>query len=199
MLLHFTHRFIYSPKVEKAKVNHRFALIEEHFYGNPLKRIKGAWEMLLEGEGPFRALYIIIEGEFDQYLVLKASCCGKDTASLYVAGVQFSVEDLHTFGVNKKVKSHQLWLMGLTVLWLIKNAISIVPKLVLSICSINKNCAVIAYAPGKNESSLMQFVNNGMFALSMNKCGDTTMINAELVWTKTTTRSSGPPQRRVCH
>ncbi len=38
--------------MEKAKANHRFALIEEHFYGNPQKRIKGAWEMLLEGEGP---------------------------------------------------------------------------------------------------------------------------------------------------
>ncbi len=32
-------------KVEKAKANLRFALIEEHFYGNPQKRIKGACEM----------------------------------------------------------------------------------------------------------------------------------------------------------
>ncbi len=167
-------------KVEKAKANHRFALIEEHFYGNPLKRIKGACKMLLEGEGPFRAFFNIIEGEYDQELVLKASCCGKDTASSYIAGVHFSVEDLHTFGVNKKLKGCQLRLMGLTVLRSIKKAISIVPKLVLSICSIDKNCAVIAYVSGKNESSLMQFINNGMFALSMNECGDTTMINAEI-------------------
>jgi len=81
-------------KVEKAKANHRFALmIEEHFYDNPLKRIKGACEMLLEGESPFAALYNIIEGEFDRELILKASCCRKDTAFLYVAGVHFSVED----------------------------------------------------------------------------------------------------------
>ena len=33
-----------------------FALIEEHFYGNPQKRIKDACEMLVEGEGPFKRL-----------------------------------------------------------------------------------------------------------------------------------------------
>ena len=130
---------------------------------------------------------------------MKASCCGKDTASSYVAGVHFSVEDLHTFGVNKKVKGCQLWLMGLSVLRSIKKAISIVPKLVPSICSIDKNCAVIAYASGKNESSLMQFVDNGMFALSMNECGDTTMINAEIGSDEDDDGSSGSPQRRVCH
>jgi hypothetical protein len=154
--------------VEKTKANLRFALIEEHFYGNPQKRIKGACEMLLKGEGPFAALYNIIEGDFDRELVLKASCCGKDTSSSYVAGVHFSVDDLYTFGVDKKVKGRQLWLMGINVMRSVKKAISIVPKLVPSICSIDKNLVVIAYASGKAESSLMQFVDNGMFALSMN-------------------------------
>jgi hypothetical protein len=59
-------------KVEKTKANLRFALIEEHFYGNPQKRIKGACKMLLEGEGLFATLYNIIEGYFDRELVLKA-------------------------------------------------------------------------------------------------------------------------------
>ena len=54
----------------------------------------------------------------------------------------------------------------------VKKAISIVPKLVPSICSIDKNLAVIMYASGKNESSLMQFVDNGMFSLSMNETID---------------------------
>ena len=104
--------------------------------------------------------------------MLKVSCCEKDTASSYVASVHFTVEDLHTFfGVNKKVKGRQLWLMGLTVMRSIKKVISIVPKLVPSICSIDKNCAVIGYASGKNESSLMQFIDNGMFALSLNESG----------------------------
>jgi hypothetical protein len=155
-------------KVEKAKANLRFQLIEEHFYGNPQKRIKGACEMLLDGEGPFAALYNVVEGDFDRELVLKASCCGKATSSSYVAGVHFTVDDLYTFGVGKKVKGRQLWLMGTTVMRSVKKAISIVPKLVPSICSIDKNLAVIMYASGKTESTLMQFVDNGMFALSMN-------------------------------
>ncbi len=125
MLLHFTHRFIYSPKWRRQ--------IEEQFYGNPQKRIKRACEMLLEGAGLFAVLYNVIKSEFDRELVLKASCCRKDTASSYVAGVHFTVEDLHTFGVNKKVKGRQLWLMGLTVMQSIKKATSIVPKLVPSI------------------------------------------------------------------
>ena len=154
LLLLFTHRFIFT-KVEKAKANLCFALIEERFYGNPQKRIKGACEMLVEEEGPFAALYNITKGEFDQELVLKASCCGKDTSSSYVAGVHFSVDDLQTFGVNKKMKGRQLWLMlmGMSVLRLVKKAISIVPKLVPSICSIDKNMAVISYASGKTKSS----------------------------------------------
>ena len=57
--------------------------------------------------------------------------------------------------------------MGLNVMRSVKKAISIVPKLVPSICIIDKNLAVIEYASGKTESSLMQFVDNGMFALSM--------------------------------
>jgi hypothetical protein len=47
--------------VEKAKVNHRFALIEEQFYCNFQKGIKGACKMLLEGAGLFAALYNIIK------------------------------------------------------------------------------------------------------------------------------------------
>jgi hypothetical protein len=95
-------------KVEKEKADHHFALIEEHFYGNPHKCIKGACKMLIDGDDPFGALYNIVEGNLARKLILKASCCRKDTASLYIAGVHFTVEDLHTFGVNKKVKGHQL-------------------------------------------------------------------------------------------
>jgi hypothetical protein len=59
------------------------------------------------------------------------------------------------------VKGRQLWLMGTNVMRSVKKAISIVPKLVPSICSIDKNMAVIMYTSGKTESSLMQFVDNG--------------------------------------
>jgi hypothetical protein len=43
--------------------------------------------MLIDGDGPFGALYNIFEGDMARELILKASCCGKDTASLYIAGV----------------------------------------------------------------------------------------------------------------
>ena len=52
----YSHVYIFI-KVKKSKADLCFALIEEHFYGNPQKRIKGACEMLVEGEGPFRALF----------------------------------------------------------------------------------------------------------------------------------------------
>jgi hypothetical protein len=39
--------------VEKIKADVWFALIEEHFYGNPLKRIKGACTQLIDSEGAF--------------------------------------------------------------------------------------------------------------------------------------------------
>ena len=64
--------------MEKSKADHCFSLIDKQFYGNPQKRIKGACEMLIAGEGPFRALYNIIEVELEQEPVLKAFCCGRD-------------------------------------------------------------------------------------------------------------------------
>jgi hypothetical protein len=74
-------------KVEKIKADVQFSLIEEHFYGNVLKPIKGACSQLIEGEGAFSALYNVTEGEYTRELVLKLSCCGKDTSTSYVAGV----------------------------------------------------------------------------------------------------------------
>jgi hypothetical protein len=162
--------------VEKLKANYRFALIEEHFYGNPQKRIKGACEMLVEGGGQFRALFNIIKGDTQTELVLKASCCRRDTALSYVAGVHLTVEDLITFGVNKKVRGCQLWAMGLMVMRSIKKALSVVTKLSPSICIINKNCAVISYVSGKDKSTLMQYVNNGMYALALSE-GDSILVD----------------------
>ena len=74
-------------KVEKSKADHRYALIEEHFHGYPKKRIKGACAQLIEGSGAFHLIYGIKEGEHNVKLVLKTSCCVKDTSSSYVAGV----------------------------------------------------------------------------------------------------------------
>ncbi len=46
----------------------------------------------------------------------------------------------------------------------IKKALSIVPKLSPCIDIIDKNCAMVGYASGKNESLFMQHIDNDMFA-----------------------------------
>jgi hypothetical protein len=93
--------YIFS-KVEKTKANLRYSVIEEQFHGCPRRHIKGACAQLIEGSGAFRLLYNIKEGEHNVKLVLKPSCCGKKTASSYVAGVHFTEYDIRTFGHNKK-------------------------------------------------------------------------------------------------
>jgi hypothetical protein len=156
-------------KVEKIKADIPFALIEEHYYGNVLKRIKGACAQLIEGEGAFSTLYNVTESEYTRELVLKSSCCGKDTSSSYGAGFHFTLEDLVTFGVKKRVKGCQTWALGLTVMHSIKKALLMVPKLSPLIVIIDKNWAVLLYASGKNESSFMKLIDNGMYALMLSK------------------------------
>jgi hypothetical protein len=63
------------------------------------------------------------------------------------------------------MKGRVLWSMGLTVLQSIKKAISIVPKLLPHVVIIDKNCAVVGYASGKNKSSFLRHIDDGMFAL----------------------------------
>ena len=58
---------------------------------------------------------------------------------------------------------------GLMVMRSIRNALSVVTKLSPFICIIHKNCAVISYASGKNKSTLMQYVNNGMYTLALSE------------------------------
>ena len=153
-------------KVEKSKADHRYALIEEHFRGCPKKQIKGACAQLIEGSCAFRLIYDIKEGEHNVELVLKTSCCGKDTSSSYVAGVHFTEDDIRSFGLHKKVNGCALWAMGLTVLRSIKKALSIVPKFSPRIVMIDKSGAVIGYASGQNKQSFMQLIDNGMFNMN---------------------------------
>ena len=91
-------------KVEKTEATLRYSLIEEQFHGCPHKRIKGACAQLIDGSGAFHLLYELKEGEHNVELVLKPSCCGKDTLSSFVAGVHFTEDDLHSFGHSKKGK-----------------------------------------------------------------------------------------------
>ncbi len=62
--------------------------------------------------------------------------------------------------------------MGLRVMCSIKKALSMVPELSPSIAIIDKNCAVLSYASGKNKSSFMKLINNGMYALTLREGKD---------------------------
>jgi hypothetical protein len=173
-------------KAKKSKADIRFALTKDHFHGNPDKRIQGACAQLIEGVGAFQSLYNCTEGEINVELVLKPSYCSKYDSSVYIAGVHFIVDDINTFAVNKKIKGRALWNMGLSVLQSIKKALSIGPKLLPRIVIIDKNCAVVGYASGKNESSFLQHIDNGMFALITKEGGsllleDTSDDNSEIL------------------
>ena len=72
-----------------------YALMEERFYGNPEKRIKGACEQLIDGDNAFVFLNRG-EGENGIELTLKPICCGNSTSSNYVAGVHFTAKMIGT-------------------------------------------------------------------------------------------------------
>ena len=166
-------------KFGKTKAALRYSLIEEQFHGCPRKCIKGACAQLIEGSGAFCLLYKIKEGEHNDKLVLKPSCCGKETSSSFVAGVHFTKDDIRTFGHNKKVKGRAFWAMGLAVLRSIKKALSFISKLSPQIIMTDKNCAVIGYASGKNEHLFMQLVDNGMFAMAKINGDDTLIVDGD--------------------
>ncbi len=124
------------------------------------------------------ALYNFAEGEHTVEFVLKPSCCGKDTALSYVAGVNSTLPDIATFGSNNKLmQGRAIWDMGLNVLQLMKKAISLVSKLSPRIVIIDKNCAVVGYPSGKNEASFLQYINNGMYSLMKTDAGDMLVLN----------------------
>ena len=66
---------------------------------------------------------------------------------------------------------------GVNSLQSFKKALSIVAKLSPWIVMIDKNCAVIGYALGKNEHSSMQLVDNGMYAMTSNNGDDAIIVD----------------------
>ncbi len=97
---------------------------------------------------------------------LKQSCCGKDTSAMLVAGVDFTVEMLYNFSKNKQYTGLSIWALAMTVLCLLKKAISLVPKLTPTIVVIDKSCAIIQDASGRTEASFHQYIDNGMYEMS---------------------------------
>ena len=158
---------------EKKKMAEKWKIVEEAFYGDPRKKIKGAIHQLIDGDNAFAALYddpfVNEKGIVER--ALKASCCGADTASHYVAGIHFTAEMIYTFADNKVFIGRSLWASGEEVMNSVKKAISLMPKLSPQICSIDKNFAVVKFSSGKTEDNLFQMVDNGMYDMEVKEGG----------------------------
>jgi hypothetical protein len=116
---------------EKKKMADKWKIMEESFYGDPRKKIKGAIHQLLDGDNAFAALYdepIVNEKGILEW-ALKASCCGADTARHYVAGTHSTAKMLSTFTDGKFFIGRSLWGFGEEAMNLVKKAISLMTKL----------------------------------------------------------------------
>jgi hypothetical protein len=82
----------YNKVTDKLK----FGFIEELFYGNPGKNIKGACEQVIDGDHAFSCLYYKHEREDGMELTLKPLYCGVNTTVNYVAGVSISPHCIST-------------------------------------------------------------------------------------------------------
>ncbi len=87
----------------------------------------------------------------------------------------------------------------LSVLQSIKKSLAIVPKLLPRIVIIGKNCVVVGYASGKNKSSFLQHIDDGMYALTTKEdsssllCEDTSDDDDEILGS---TSEEGMPMMR---
>ncbi len=142
--------------------------MDEQFYGDPQRRIKGAIDQLVDGDKCFAFLYNVGEGESGPKRTLKSFCCSSDTSSMFVAGVHFTAKMIST-KLNKKLSGQTLWTAEQTVHCSIKKDMAIVPKLDGKIVNLAKNNKVVGYTSGKNLKSFIQFIDNGMYTLSLNK------------------------------
>jgi hypothetical protein len=70
--------------------------MEERFYVDPEKRIKGACDQLIDRDNAFWFLYNRDEGENGIEQTLKPMWCGNSTSTNYVAGVHFTAKMIGT-------------------------------------------------------------------------------------------------------
>jgi hypothetical protein len=143
-----------------------YALMEEQFYGDPEKRIKGVCAQLIDGDNSFGFLYNKHEGVNGIERTLKPICCGNSTSTNYVAGVHFTAKMIGTKS-HKKLSGLSLWRAGLDVARSMKKAMAILPKLDVKVVNLGKNLQVLGYASGKNFGNFIQYIDNGMYSLSL--------------------------------
>jgi hypothetical protein len=126
--------FLECEKTNRAGM---YALMEEQFYGDPEKRIKGVLDQLIDGDNAFGFLYNKHEGVNGIERTLKPICCGNSTSMNYVAGVHFNAKMIWTKS-HKKLSGLSLWRAGLDVSRSIKKAMAILPKLDVKVVNLGK-------------------------------------------------------------
>ena len=141
--------------------------MEKRFYGDPKKRIKGVCNQLIDGDNTFAFLYNKHEGVNGVERTLKEMCCGNSTSTNYVAGVHFTAKMIGTKSHKKISGLGGLWRAGLDVSRSIKKAMAILPKLDVKVVNLGKNLQVLGYASGKNFENFIQYIDNGMYSLSL--------------------------------
>jgi hypothetical protein len=151
--------------VNKTSEKAKHAAIEEAFHGNVSKNIIGGSQQLVDGDHAFANLYNNYEDDDGNARVLKASCCGADTTSIYVAGRDFMAESLLSFGNGKNFQGRAIWKMADSVMTSLKKALSLVPQLSPKLVMINTTCRVVGYASRKNEALFMKTIDHGMYVL----------------------------------
>ena len=85
--------------------------MEERFYGDPEKIIKGVCDQLIDGDNVFAFLYNKHDGVNGVERMLKAMCCGNSTSTNYVAGVHFTAKMIGTKS-HKKLSGGSLGRAG---------------------------------------------------------------------------------------
>ena len=124
------------------------------------------WDQLIDGDNAFAFLYNKHEGINGVKRTLKAMCCGNSTSTNDVAGVHFTAKMIGTKS-HKKLSGGSLGRAGLDVARSIKKAMAILPKLDVKVVNLGKNLQVLGYASGKNFKNFIQYIDNGMYSLSL--------------------------------
>ena len=93
-------------------------------------------------------------------------CSGNSTSTNYVAGVHFTAKMIGTKS-HQKLSRLSLWRAGLDVSRSIKKAMAILPKLDVKVVNLGKNLQVLGYASGRNFENFIQYIDNGMYSLSL--------------------------------
>ena len=130
------------------------------------KKIKGACDQLINRDNAFGFRYNRDKGENGIERTLKQMCCGNSTSTNYVAGVHFTTMMIGTKS-HKKLSGGSLGRAGLDVSCSIKKAMVIVPELDVKVVNLGKNLQVLGYASGKTIANFIQFIDKGMYTLSL--------------------------------